>query len=45
MRKFLTDMKTLIKYRVFLGGKSAVECYKSLKEGLGTLAPSHESVC
>ena len=32
---------------VFLGGgggcKSALECYKSLKEGLGTHAPSHET--
>ena len=34
----------IIKFHVLLG-KSALECYKSLKEGLGTHSPSHETVC
>lgn len=38
------DVRTLIKFRVLLG-KSAVESYKSLKEGLGTQAPSYKTVC
>jgi len=38
------DVRTLIKFHVLLG-KSALECYKSLKEGLGTRAPSYETVC
>jgi transposase len=38
------DVRTVIKFNVLLG-KSAVECYKSLKEGLGTHAPSYETVC
>ena len=37
-----TDVTTLIKFNVFLG-KSAVECYKLLKEGLGTCVPSYET--
>ena len=40
-RKFLTDGH---ENNVFLG-KSALECYKSLKEGLRTHMPSHETVC
>jgi transposase len=39
-----TDVRTLIKFNVLLG-KSALECYKTLKEGLGTYAPSYETVC
>jgi histone-lysine N-methyltransferase SETMAR len=39
-----TDVRTVIKFNVLLG-KSALECYKSLKEGLGTHAPSYETVC
>jgi transposase len=38
-----TDVTTLIRFNVCLG-KSAVECYKLLKEGLGTCAPSYETV-
>jgi transposase len=38
-----TDVRTVIKFNVLLG-KSALECYKSLKEGLGTHAPSYETV-
>ena len=37
------DVRTLIKFHVLLG-KSALECYKSLKEGLRTRAPSYETV-
>ena len=33
-------MRTLIEIRVMLG-KSALECCRLLKEGLGTHAPSH----
>ena len=32
-----TDVRTLIRFHVLLG-KSALDCYKSLKEGLGTQA-------
>jgi hypothetical protein len=39
-----TDVRTVIKFNVLLG-KSALECYKSLKEGSGTHAPSYETVC
>jgi hypothetical protein len=35
-----TDVRTVIKFNVLLG-KSALECYKSLKEGFGTRAPSY----
>jgi hypothetical protein len=38
------DMRTLMKFHVLLG-KSALDCYKSLKEGLGTHVPSYETVC
>jgi hypothetical protein len=38
------DVRTLIKFHVLLG-KSALECYKSLKEGLGTCADTYETVC
>jgi hypothetical protein len=38
-----TDVRTVIKFNVLLG-KSALECYKLLKEGLGTHAPSYETV-
>jgi hypothetical protein len=38
-----TDMRTLIKF-IFLLGKNALECYKSLKEGLETHTPSYEAV-
>jgi len=38
------DRRTWIKFHVFLG-KSALECYKSLKEGLGTRASSCETAC
>jgi hypothetical protein len=38
-----TDVRTVIKFNALLG-KSALECYKSLKEGLGTHAPSYETV-
>jgi hypothetical protein len=41
------DMHTLINtftQRVFLG-KGALECYKSLKEGLGKHASLYETVC
>jgi hypothetical protein len=38
-----TDVRTVIKFNVLLG-KSALECYKSLKEGLGTHVPSYETV-
>jgi hypothetical protein len=38
-----TDVRTVIKFNVLLD-KSALEGYKSLKEGLGTHAPSHETV-
>ena len=34
--------RTLIKFHVLLG-KTALECYKSLKRGLGTLAASYEA--
>ena len=37
------DLRTLIKFHVLLG-KSAIECYKSLKESLGTHASSYETV-
>ena len=37
-------MKPWIKLHILLG-KSALECYKLLKEGLQTHARSHESVC
>jgi hypothetical protein len=37
-------MKPRIKFNILLG-KSALECYKFLKEGLRTHAPSHETVC
>jgi transposase len=37
-------VRTVIKLNVLLG-KSALECYKSLKEGLGTHAASYETVC
>ena len=43
--KFLeVDVRTLIKFHVLVG-KSALECYKSLKEGLGIRASSRETVC
>jgi hypothetical protein len=35
-----TDVRTLIKFHILLG-KSALECYKLLKEGLGP----RETVC
>jgi transposase len=38
-----TDIKTLIKFHVLLG-KSALECYGSLKEGLGTHSSSYKTV-
>ena len=38
------DVRTLIRFHV-LFGKSALECYKSLKEGLWTHAASYETVC
>jgi hypothetical protein len=38
-----TDVRTLIKFHVLLG-KNALECYKSLNEGLGTHATSHKAV-
>jgi hypothetical protein len=37
------DVTALIKFKVFFG-KSAVECYKLLNKGLGTCAPSYETV-
>ena len=37
------DMRTLIKFHVLLG-KTALECYKSLKEGSGTHTPPCENV-
>jgi hypothetical protein len=37
------DMRTVIKFNV-LFGKSALGCYKLLKEGLETHAPSYETV-
>ena len=37
------DMRALIKFHVSLG-KSALECYQSLKEGLGPHASSYETV-
>jgi len=37
------DMRTLIKFPVLLGN-SALKCYKSLKEVLGTHAPSYGTV-
>ena len=37
------EVRTLIKFHV-LFGKSAVECYKSLKKGLGTHTASYETV-
>jgi len=37
-------MKPWIKFHILLG-KSALECYKLLEEGLRTHAPSHETVC
>jgi hypothetical protein len=36
-------VRKLIKFNVLLG-KSALECYKSLKEGSETHAPSYETV-
>jgi hypothetical protein len=36
-------IRTLKKFRVLLG-RSALECYKLLKEGLGTHASSYETV-
>jgi hypothetical protein len=38
-----TDVRTLIKFNVLLG-KSDLECYMSLKEGLGTHTPSYETL-
>jgi hypothetical protein len=38
------DMRTLIKFHVLLG-KTALECYKSLKEGSGTHTAPCENVC
>ena len=38
------DIITLIKFHGVLD-KRARECYMSLKEGLGTHSPSHETVC
>ena len=38
-----TDMRTLKKFHVLLG-KTALECYKSLKEGLETYTPPCENV-
>jgi hypothetical protein len=38
------DVRTFIKFHMLLG-KRTLKCYKSLKEGLGTLAPSYETVC
>jgi transposase len=37
------DVRTVIKFNVLLG-KNALECYKSLKEGLGIHAFSYETV-
>jgi len=37
------DVRTLLKFQVLLG-KNALECYKSLNEGLGTQSPSHKAV-
>jgi transposase len=37
------DVRTLIKCHVVLG-KSALECYMSMKESLGTHTPSYEAV-
>jgi hypothetical protein len=39
-----TNVTALIKFHVLLD-KSVLECYNSLKEGLGTQAPSCETVC
>jgi hypothetical protein len=38
-----TDVRTSIKFHVVLG-KSALECYMSLRESLGTHTPSYEAV-
>ena len=38
-----TDVRTLIKFLVLLG-KSALECRKLLKKGIGTRDPSYETV-
>jgi len=38
-----TDVRTLKKFLVLLG-KSALECCKVLKKGIGTRDPSYESV-
>jgi hypothetical protein len=38
-----TDMRNLIIFHVLLG-KTALECYRSLKKGLGTHSPSHKTV-
>jgi hypothetical protein len=38
------NMRTLIKFHMLLG-KSALECYRSLKEGFGTHASSCETDC
>jgi len=39
-----TDIRTLIKFHVVLG-KSALGCYMSMRESLGTHTPSYEAVC
>jgi hypothetical protein len=38
-----TDIRTVIKFHVVLG-KTALECYMSLRESLGTHTPSYEAV-
>ena len=39
-----THVRKLIKFYVLLG-KSTLECYMQLKEGLGTYVSSYETVC
>ena len=38
------DIRRLIKFHV-LFGRISLECYRLLKEGLGTFASSYETVC
>ena len=38
------DIRIIIKFHVLLG-KSSLECYKSLREGLGTWVASCKTVC
>jgi hypothetical protein len=38
------DVRKFIKFPIALG-KSSLKCYKSLKEGVRTRAPSYETVC